>query len=196
MSDKLKFLEEKISLNIQKPEKEEGIKIKTLEEKYNDKILNYTIDHNKRTLDEIYQRQNSVLDFLSEDLPTDKNREKILSINYSPKYYSSSNRIETRKKNIFNIYNGIYNKRNNEQSSNKESVIKPMNEFKELENNNYANLFEFSSKLNREENKKSFFKKQNLNKSNFDNAFGDDFVDDENFNCKNIVFPINQKKKF
>ena len=71
-----------------------------------------------------------------------------------------------------------------------------MNEFKELENNNYANLFEFSSKLNREENKKSFFKKQNLNKSNFDNAFGDDFVDDENFNCKNIVFPINQKKNF
>ena len=98
MSDKLKFLEEKISLNIQKPEKEEGIKIKTLEEKYNDKILNYTIDHNKTTLDEIYQRKKSDLDFLSEDLPTDKNREKILSINYSPKYHSSSNRIETRKK--------------------------------------------------------------------------------------------------
>ncbi len=196
MSDKLKSLEEKITLNIQKPEKEVGIKIKTLEEKYNDKLLNYTIDHNKRTLDEIYQRQNSDLDFLSEDLPTDKNREKILSINYSPKYHSSSNRIETRKKHIFNINNGIYNKRINEQSSNKESVIKPMNEFKELENNNYANLFEFSSKLNREENKKSFFKKQNINKSTFDNDFGDDFVDDENFNCKNIVFPINQKKNF
>ena len=211
---KIKDIKEKIE-NLNKGEKNEEEELKDLrfEEKKKEEIItpnnniniknktknfNFTLENNRRTLEQLYPRKKSDLDFLSEDLPKDKNREKILSVDYSQNYYSLSNRIETRKKPQFqfDINPEIYNEIIKVKPSNEESVIKPMNEFKELENNNNNNLKELSNNNKKDKNKKIIFKSQNKNKINYDNDFVSNYVNDGIFNIKNIVFPINKKKNF
>ena len=162
---------------------------------------NRTIDY-KKTLDKLYPGKTikTDLDFLSEDLPQDKNREKILSINYHQNY-SLSNRIDTKNKTKFDflIEKDIMNELNNVKPSNEESVIKPMNAFKEFEKNiNDINNINEIGNSKKENNLKSYFQnKKNKNKGNINEDLIDSFINNNNnFNIKNVVYPINQNKKF
>ena len=128
----------------------------------------------KKTLEILYPQKKikTDLDFLSEDLPQDKNREKILSIDYHQNY-SLSNRIDTRRKPKFQFFieKEIMTELNNVKPSNEESVIKPMNAFKELEkNNNDINKINEINSSKKENNLKSYFQnkknKNNKNKGN------------------------------
>ena len=188
--------EEKKENEIQfEDKKEQEVEIKE-EENKKDKIKNINkeekmIPHS--TLDDIYtSKMNSDLDFLSYDLPRDKNREKILSKDYTHNY-NLSNRIQTKSK--FNFDPELENEINNIKPSNEETIIKPINEFKEYENN-INSMNEIKGKTYRENNinKKSYYKPiQNKNLS-YNDDFVDKFIQNENFELNNIVFPINKKK--
>ena len=159
----------------------------------------------KKTLEILYPQKKikTDLDFLSEDLPQDKNREKILSIDYHQNY-SLSNRIDTRRKPKFQFFieKEIMTELNNVKPSNEESVIKPMNAFKELEkNNNDINKINEINSSKKENNLKSYFQnkknKNNKNKGNLNEDLIDSYINNNNnFNIRNVVYPINQNKKF
>ena len=159
----------------------------------------------KKTLEILYPQKKikTDLDFLSEDLPQDKNREKILSIDYHQNY-SLSNRIDTRRKPKFQFFieKEIMTELNNVKPSNEESVIKPMNAFKEFEknNNDINNINEIGSSK-KEKNLKSYFKNKKTNNNKNKGYMNEDLIDNyinnnNNFNIRNVVYPINQNKKF
>ena len=188
--------EEKKENEIQfEDKKEQEVEIKE-EENKKDKIKNINkeekmIPHS--TLDDIYtSKMNSDLDFLSYDLPKDKNREKILSKDYTHNY-NLSNRIQTKSK--FNFDPELENEINNIKPSNEETIIKPINEFKEYENN-INSMNEIKGKTYRENNnnKKSYYKPIQNKILSYNDDFVDKFIQNENFGLDNVVLPINQKK--
>ena len=134
------------------------------------------------SIDLIYPplQKSTDLDFLSENLPEDKNREKILSskieINSKPKYIIDPE--------IFNQIKNI-NKKSEESS-----VIKPINEFDEYEDKDKKyKIYEgknYNSKgkyNNFEKNRKPLYNDDDLDK----------FVS-VNFDLHNVVLPMNHKK--
>ena len=151
-----------------------------------DTMKNYNQEEDKKSslpsIDLIYPplQKSTDLDFLSEDLPEDKNREKILStkmeVNRKPNY--------TIDPELFNQIKNIKNK------SEESSVIKPINEFAEYEDKDKQyNIFEgknFSSrgKYNSIEKKK---------KPLYNDSELDKFVA-VNFDLHNVVLPMNHKK--
>jgi hypothetical protein len=188
--------EEKKENEIQfEDKKEQEVEIKE-EENKKDKIKNINKEEKmipRSTLDDIYtSKMNSDLDFLSYDLPKDKNREKILSKDYSQNY-NLSNRIQTKSK--FNFDPELENEINNIKPSNEETIIKPINDFKEYENN-INTINEIKGKTYRESNnnKKSYYRPIQNKVLSYNDDFVDKFIQNENFGLDNIVLPINKKK--
>ena len=216
-NDEIKFEEKKLETIENEKEKVKDIiknnikeENKTLEtnrrpfEKNSSIEKNRTLEY-KKTLEKLYPEKKikTDLDFLSEDLPKDKNREKILSIDYHQNY-SLSNRIDTRRRPKFQYFieKEMINELNNVKPSNEESVIKPMNAFKEFEknNNDINNINEIGSSK-KEKNLKSYFKNKKTNNNKNKGYMNEDLIDNyinnnNNFNIRNVVYPINQNKKF
>ena len=148
----------------------ESLKIKEIEEK----LKKESSTPKKQTLSEIIKfsekKVSKDLEFLSEDLPEDKNREKILShINFSLTEIETNKKNENEKKEI------------NFELSKLESIVKPVNDFQKEEKEN--NKKEVKPKP-KEMNKPIYNPNENLNKNSS--------LLKTSILKKNIVLPTNE----
>ena len=177
--------EEKVNKEIQFEDKKQE-DIENYNENKRDTMKNINQEDDRKSslpsIDLIYPplQKSTDLDFLSEDLPEDKNRDKILS-----------SKIEINRKPNYTIDPEIYKQIKNIKNTREESsVIKPINEFAEYEDKDKKyNIFEAKHLSSRgkynsiEKKKKPLYNDNDLEK----------FVS-VNFDLNNVVLPMNHKK--